>query len=417
VTAGEASRPAAVPVGLPHGLTLGRGATRAAYVAVFLAFLDNFALLPLVAPRAQELGANAFGVGITVAAYSLTNLLLNVVGGWLTDRVGRRVVVLFSLAAAPVCIATYGLAQQLEVLVAARVVHGAFGGFLMAALFAMLADGTAPGERGRTIGRAGALIGLAAVLGPALAGIAAARLGTSTVFLAIAAILAAGLLLVWRSIPETLSDEARAEARPGAWRRLLAEPRLRLAFLAIFGLEAGVGIITGFLKDGIVERQLAAGMDLERALRYAAGAQGGLFSIFAVVAVALMLSPIARQVDRRGAVGLSIVGTSVLAIATAILALGATLETDMAAMVLYGVGFGLLFPAATAIVGIATSPSERGRAYGLFNVSFDAGLAAGPLLAGAIAASALGIDPFLVATALLVVVVLLIPVVSRRRAA
>jgi MFS family permease len=389
-----------------------RRARLAAYAAVFLAFFDNFALLPLIAPRAEELGADALGVGVAVAAYSLTNLLLNLVGGSLTDRVGRRLVLLVSLAVSPICIAVYGLADSLPVFLAARAVHGAFGGFLTASLFALLADLAPEGERGKTIGRAGALIGAAAVVGPAAAGLAAREVGSGPVFLAVAAIIAVGLLLVRGAIPETLPEPARSGA-PGTWRRLLTDPRLRVAYLAIFALEAGVGVITGFLKDGIVERQMAAGMDAERALRYATGAQGGLFSIFALVAVILMLSPIARRVDRRGALGLSVAGLACLATSTAVLALRNSLTADSAAMVLYGVGFGLLFPAAAGMVGIAAPAPERGRAYGVFNLSFDAGLAAGPLVAGALAVSALGVEPFLTATAVIVVVALVIPLAAR----
>jgi len=385
-----------------------RGRARAAYVAVFLAFFDNFALLPLIALRAQELGADALGVGVTVAAYSMANLALNLAGGFLTDRFGRRLVVLGSLTAAPICIAIYGLAASFPVLLAARVVHGAFGGFLMAALFAMLADAAPVGERGRTIGRAGALIGLAAIVGPAVSGLAGRRLGSEPVFLAIAAILAVGLAVIWRAIPETFPREARVPRDPGVWRRLLREPRLRQAFVAIFGLEAGVGIVTGFLKDGIVERQIAAGVDVERALRHATGALGGLFALFAVVAAALMLSPIARLVDRRGAGRLSLAGIVAFGLSTAMLAIGGSLATDMTAMVLCGFGFGVLFPAAAAAVGIAAAQGERGRAYGLFNLSFDAGLAFGPLLAGGLAVSALGVDPFVTATILLGVVALLL---------
>ena len=102
-----------------------------------------------------------------------------------------------------------------------------------------------------------------------------------------------------------------------------------------------------------MERQMAAGMDAERALRYATGAQGGLFSIFALVAIVLMLSPIARRVDRRGVLGLSLAGLAFLAASTAVIAAGGTLVTDSVAMILYGIGFGLLFPAAAGIVGIA----------------------------------------------------------------
>ncbi len=394
---------------------LPRRARLAAYAAVFLAFFDNFALLPLIAPRAQELGADALGVGVAVAAYSLTNLFLNLLGGSLADRVGRRLVLLVSLAVSPICIAIYGLADSLPIFLAARAVHGAFGGFLTASLFALLADLAPEGERGKTIGRAGALIGAAAVIGPAAAGFAARELGSGPVFLAVAAIIAVGLILVRGAIPETLPPPARSGA-PGTWRRLVSDPRLRVAYLAIFALEAGVGVVTGFLKDGIVERQMAAGMDAERALRYATGAQGGLFSIFALVAVVLMLSPIARRVDRRGAFGLSMVGLACLAASTAIMAIGGALVADSVAMVLYGVGFGLLFPAAAGMVGIAASAPERGRAYGVFNFSFDAGLATGPLLAGALAVSALAVEPFVTATVLIILVAVLIPFAARTRA-
>jgi MFS family permease len=361
------------------------------------------------------LGADALGVGFAVAAYSLTNLFLNLVGGALTDRVGRRLILLISLAVSPICIVIYGLADSLPIFLGARIIHGAFGGFLTASLFALLADLSPEGQRGKTIGRAGALIGAAAVVGPAVAGLAAREFGPQPVFLAVAAIIAVGLLLVRGAIPETLPEPARSGA-PGTWRRLLADPRLRVAFLAIFALEAGVGIITGFLKDGIIERQMAAGMDAERALRYATGAQGGLFSIFALVAIILMLSPIARRVDRRGAFGLSIVGLLFLAGSTAMMAVDATIVTDSVAMVLYGIGFGLLFPAAAGMVGIAAPLPERGRAYGIFNFSFDAGLSAGPLLAGALAVTTLGVEPFITATVLIAIVVVLIPLAARSRA-
>jgi MFS family permease len=158
---------------------------------------------------------------------------------------------------------------------------------------------------------------------------------------------------------------------------------------------------------------MAAGMDAERALRYATGAQGGLLSIFALVAIVLMLSPVAQWVDRRGVLGLSIAGLAILAVSTAVLAVGGTLEADALAMVLYGAGFGILFPAAAAMVGISTARPERGRAYGVFNLSFDAGLAAGPLLAGALAVSMIGLEPFVTATILIAVVALVVRLVGR----
>jgi MFS transporter, DHA1 family, multidrug resistance protein len=398
-----------------------RRARIAAFVAVFLAFLDNFAILPLIAPRASELGAGPLGVGIAVAAYSLTNLVLNLVGGSLADRFGRRGILLISLAISPLCIAAYGLATSFEMFIAFRVLHGAAGGALTAALFALLADLSPVGERGRTVGRAGAVIGVAAVLGPAVAGVAARELGTGPVFLAIALIVGVGLLLVRSAIPETLTARRRIGSDappepPGTWRRLLADPRLRIAYIGIFGLVAAVGIVTGFLKDGIEARQVEAGMDAVRAARFAIGAQGGLFSVFGLVAVVVMLSPLARGVDRHGPLRYTVAGILALIGSTVILSASGAIELDTVAMVLYGLGYGLIFPATAGIVAIAAAPHERGRAYGLLNFSFDAGISTGPIVAGALLAAGTGIDPFLTATAILLIVGVLLAVAGRAAA-
>ncbi|MCU0484431.1 MAG: MFS transporter, partial [Chloroflexi bacterium] len=391
---------------------VGQRARLAAYGGLFLAFIDNFAILPLISPRAEELGADALGVAIAVAGYSLANLVMNLVGGSLVDRLGRRSVVLVSLIASPLCIALYAVAGTLPLFIAVRLLHGAFGGALLVALFTMLADLAPPGRRGSAIGRAGAIIGLAAVIGPALAGLAARELGTTPVFLALAAVIGAGTVLVGGSLPETLAPRGAGASFSGTWRRLLGDGRVRVACFAIFALEAAVGIVTGFLKDGIQARQVVAGMDPERALRYATGAQGGLFSIFAVVAIVLMLSPLARRVDRRGATGISVAGLGVVAVSTALLGASGSLGLDIGGAILYGVGFGLVFPAATASVGISVEPAERGRAYGLFNAAFHAGLVVGPVAAGFASTSA-DIGPFAVATVMLVAVAAVLPLAGR----
>jgi MFS family permease len=135
---------------------LSRRSRSAIYIAVFLTFIDNFALLPVIGPRAQELGGTPFLVGIAIAAYSLANLAFNLIGGALADRLGRRRVVVAALVISPLAIAVYALADSLPLFLTARVVHGASGGVLAAALFALLGDVAAPGERGKTLGRAGA---------------------------------------------------------------------------------------------------------------------------------------------------------------------------------------------------------------------------------------------------------------------
>ena len=83
---------------------------RLVYGVVFIAFLDNFAMLPTVGPYARGLGADPAGVGAAVAAYSVTNLVFNLVGGLLLDRAGRKRLAVAGLAVAAVAVAGYTLA-------------------------------------------------------------------------------------------------------------------------------------------------------------------------------------------------------------------------------------------------------------------------------------------------------------------
>ena len=393
--------------------TLSRTQRAAIYGAVFLSFIDNFALLPVIGPRAQQLGGTPLLVGFAIAAYSLANLAFDPIGGALADRFGRRRVVMISLISSPAAIAIYAFANSLPLFLLARLIHGASGGALAAALFALLGDAAPVGRRGRTLGRAGALIGIAAVVGPASAAIISAIAGATMVFLGVAVLIAVGLLIVLPLLPETLAPRASAAATPGAWRRILADPQLRIALVAIFGLEAAVGSVTGFIKDGLITRALAEGRDQAGALRYAAGASGGLFTIFGVIAIAIMLSRVADRVDHRGPFGISLVGLGALAGALTLLAVSPTLTVDLIAMVLYGVGYGLIFPAAAGAVAIASAPGERGRANGALNLSFDLGISAGPILGGLLATLFVGLTAFAGGLTLVVVAAILLPVVGR----
>ncbi len=393
--------------------TLTRRSRAAIYAAIFLAFIDNFALLPVIGPRAQGLGGTPLLVGIAIAAYSLANLAFDPIGGILADRIGRRRVVVAALVISPLAIAIYALADSLPLFLLARVIHGASGGVLAAALFALLGDAAPVGERGRTLGRAGALIGIAAVFGPATAALVSNFFGVNAVFLGVAAFIAIGLAVVLPFLPETLVVTPATRPTVGAWRRILSEPRVRVALLAIFGLEAAVGTVTGFIKDGLIQRALEEGRTQEAALRYAAGASGGLFTIFGIIAIALMLSRTSTRVDKRGPFGISLIGLGALVGALTLLAISPTITIDLVAMVLYGIGYGLIFPAAAGAIAIASAPEERGRANGAFNVSFDIGISAGPILGGLVATLAIGVTPFAGGLALVLLSLALLPLAAR----
>ena len=360
----------------------------AIYAAVFLAFLDNFVLLPVIAPRAAELGGGSLAVGLTIAAYSLANLIFNLLGGFLADRFGRRRIVVWALVASPLAIASYAWADSIGWFLAARIFHGAAGGVLATSLLAMLGDAATAGNRGRFLGQTGAIIGLAALLGPIAMGAIIMAAGLPAVFLGLAALLAVGLIPVVPSLPDTLAVRPKISLGVG-WGKLLAEPRIRAALVAIFGLEAAVGIVAGFLRTVLTAPR---GFGEELGTVAVTTQSGILFSLFGSIAIAVMLSPLAARVDREGPLRPCMAGLVSVAVALALLWSGSGLWIWVA-MIFYGVGYGLIFPAAAGAIALATSKEERGRGNGLFNFFFDLGLVTGPVVAGVFAVAS-SVNPF-----------------------
>jgi MFS transporter, DHA1 family, multidrug resistance protein len=405
-------RPVPVPVvtvstTLPDPARRLRRAGRIALLVLFISFLDVFALLPTLAPFATDLGAGPTTLGLVVGAYSAANLPANLVGGALVDRVGRRPVLLVGLVLAAAAVASYPLATTAEGLLLIRLLHGAAGGVLVPAVFAVAGDGArVAGGAGRTMGRAGAVIGAAAVVAPASAGALRQAAGADAVFRSVGVLLLLGAVLVAVGIEETGGRLQRERLQRGRWSQvtaqgarvgarsrvrasqgagLLADATVRYTLMAVVATTAAVGVLAGFLP-GSVERAGAG-----------PAATGGLFTAYAVVAAALMLSPLAGRVDHEGPRRPVTLGLVALGVAMAVLAATEGVAGALVGVLVFGLGYGAIFPAASGAVTLAATDVTRGRAFGWFNVAFSLGLAVGPPVAGALAEGPLAIDPFLVA--------------------
>lgn len=386
----------------------------AAGTVLFLSFMDVFALLPTVAPHVSGLGAGATAIGLAVGAYSALNLPANVLGGIMVDRLGRRRVAILGLVLAALAVAAYTLATTVAAFITVRALHGIAGGILVPAVFAAAGDRTRAGQAGRTFGRLGALIGAAAVVAPATAGAVRQVAGTDAVFLGVSALLLLGAVVAWFGIHDRTATPAASDPTSvadtttvpphRAMRALLGVPSVRRALAATVVLTAAVGALAAFLP-GTAE-----------ALGASPSVVGGLFTAYAVMAAALMLSPMAARVDRVGADGNTALGLAVLAVALLTLVLTGELWLAVVGSALFGVGYGLVFPAVTAATSLVSSTATRGRAFGLFNAAFSVGIALGPPVVGAVAERVPTLDPLAPAAVLCGLAALWIVVSSRLRA-
>src|SRR3990172_9488750 len=129
------------------------------YLPVFIDLLGFGITLPQLAYVAEHFGATGVWVGALMTAYSAVQFLGAPLLGRLSDRFGRRPILILSLAGSAISLALSGLAQSLFVLIFARSMAGLFGGSIATAQ-AYFADVTLPKDRARYMGLLGASIGL-----------------------------------------------------------------------------------------------------------------------------------------------------------------------------------------------------------------------------------------------------------------
>ncbi len=340
------------------------------YVLIFLAFSDTFSLLPVLGPYAESLGARALGMGLVIGSYSVTDILFNMIGGRSIDRSGRRRFAIFGFAIITGAIMLYPLASTVPALIGVRLLHGIGGGILLPALYTLIGDVARQGARGRAMGRVGAVIGTAAVFGPAIGGIGRDRFGFNGVFIGLAVVIGIGLILTLLMVKETTDRVVTEKARSMSFRALWGIRNIRVACIAVFGFTFGFGSLSAFFSS-----HLEAQGHPERL-------SGLLFALLALVAAVLMLTRVSNRVDRQGPRRTVLIGMPMIALGLALIGITKSIGTFAAGMIFFGIGFGLIYPAATGAVAIASAAEGRGRAFGMFSVFYSLGFVIGPPLAG-----------------------------------
>src|SRR6059036_1432809 len=139
------------------------------FLTIFVNLVGFGIIVPLLPFYAETLGAAPLTIGLLFAVFSLCQLIAAPALGDLSDRYGRRPVLVFSLAGTVISFVMLALAHSIALLFAARIVDGLSGGNISTAR-AYVADITQPKDRARAYGLIGAAFGLGFILGPALSG-------------------------------------------------------------------------------------------------------------------------------------------------------------------------------------------------------------------------------------------------------
>lgn len=340
-------------------------------------------VLPFIAQRyVSDPAAVALWVGILASSYSLCALLAAPALGALSDRLGRKPVLVVSLIGSSIGFLVFGLGGALWVLLLARVIDGLTGGNI-STIFAYLADVTPGAERAKRFGLVGAIMGAGFMLGPALGGLLATwGLSTPVYFAALITLITA--LLSAFVLPESLDAEHRtatfslSDIHPfksigDALRRPVLRPLLLgvlLISIPMAGLQTNIGV---FAKDTVGWGPGQVGLLLFGVGVIDIVVQGGLLRI---------LLP---RIGERGVVFAGLIG---MAAGYAIIAVVGSLLTlpwlFVVGALLFSASEGGSGPAIQGLISNSVSHREQGWVMGGLQSMNSGARVIGPLLAGAL---------------------------------
>ena len=213
------------------------------FLTVFIDLIGFGIVVPLVPIFTRHYGASGWVIGAIIASFSAMQFVFSPIWGRLSDRHGRRPILLISTAGSALSYVLFAVGSGFEnhtvalwTLLVSRVFAGICGGNITVAQ-AYIADITPPENRSKRMGLIGMAFGLGFIFGPALSGIALKFFGATGPGWTAAALCAANFSLAFFILAESLKpDSSQAARRPhfAQWGHTLAQPKIGLLILIFF---------------------------------------------------------------------------------------------------------------------------------------------------------------------------------------
>lgn len=340
------------------------------FAALFIVMVGFAMLFPVEPYYVRTFGATSRTMGWLIASFSLAQFVFSPMWGRLSDRMGRKPVLMMGLAGYAVSMALFGLARSIPALFVTRTLAGVLSSATLPTALAIIADTTTEEDRARGMGVVGAAFGLGVIFGPFVGGVLG-EINIRLPFAAAAALSLVTLALVGWMLPESLRRDGRetAQAAGGSrWAAIRGEAAILylVGFLVTFSL-AGLETAFPFLANdrfGLTQRSV-----------------GYIYAVMGLVGAAVQGGLVGRMKRAVGEYGMILGGLLTSGAGMAGLAVAPSPAIATAAISLFAAGHGLIRPALTSLVS-QRARVGHGLAIGALSSMDSLGRILGPVAGG-----------------------------------
>jgi len=348
------------------------------FFSLIVVMLGFGIIIPIMPFYIDAFGAGGAELGALMATFAAMQFIFAPIWGQLSDRYGRKPVMMLGVFGNAISLIMFGLSSQLWMLFLARILGGILSSATIPTAMAYIGDSTSEKNRGGGMGVLGAAMGIGMVIGPALGGILGENSLSAPFFLA-AALSFVALALIFIILPESLPPEARTKER----KRETFSGQLKQIWRAIYSPIGTLLILAFLLSFGLTSFEGVFGLFALERYGYGAREVGLLLMAIGITSAFVQLvltGPLTKRWGEANIIKVAFLGS---AIGFGLMLLPKTLIGVGLTASLFVIFNALLRPAVASLISLRTTTGQ-GVAMGLNNSLMSLGRIAGPLWAGAL---------------------------------
>ena len=346
------------------------------FASLMLVMMGYGIAMPILPFYIEDLGGRGIHYGLLIACYALMQFICAPIWGSLSDKHGRKPLLLIGMTGLGTTMLLFGLATELWMLYVAQLLSGCLSSAAVPAAQAYAADSTSPEDRGAAMGRIGGAIGLGVVIGPAVGGLLGS-VSFSTPFFIASALCYLTFTIILTSLPESLASDKRATTTKVRF----TEPK---EFWQVLHTPIGFGLIAAFVAN--FGQSIFSGVfGLYAMARYNYGPEqvGTFFMAMGLMYAAsqgLVVGPLTKRIGEEKVMVIALLGG---ALGFLLIILANSFVTLLLAMSCFILLNSLLKPSALSLVS-KRAHTNQGKSMGIAESYMSLGRITGPLWGGMI---------------------------------